>query len=109
MIGISIDKDERLSRAVRLMVNGGYRVIYCVNQNRVDGILSEGDIIRFWLLNKISDPKISELMKIEFTYFTEVQAKSNPSECTMTLMKKKLVAGPVLNTGRELVGEISLV
>ena len=101
----TINRDTDLLECLRRLDRTGCHLLVCVEDNRVAGVVSEGDIRR-GLLNDMSlDQKVSDLINEDPTIVT----KPYVPEAVIALMRKRNIDGiPAINAKGEFVEFLTL-
>jgi CBS domain-containing protein len=100
---ITVAPDTLLTDAVRLMMEHRIGGLVVMDQGRIAGVVTEGDIMNFVLSGDAADTAVSEAMTTEVV---TLEAATDVTSVVTCLVSRRIRRVPVVQDGK-LVGVIS--
>ncbi len=89
-----------LSDAISLIKETGSRCLVVKNNNKLLGIVTEGDLLRVISRDRLSDIRIEQIMSKNCHYLPEIHSRN---DIINIFMQKNALIIPVLTTDKEII------
>ena len=99
-----MDKAHAFKDAVAKIRLNKVRTIIVVNENKVVGVISEGDILKAFMNGAHTSNLLDQFINIEFNYANE----RNLQDASKVILKENINLMPIVNNNMELIDVITI-